>query len=813
LISKEVIPKETITIKSPLKKTPSKEVTSQKTPSKKSSTKNPTRKILFKHGRAIGDALMFTSGIRDFKLLFPSIHINVESNFAALWENNPYLDRSIKYKDPGVEFHRVGYPIINNCNNSYMHFTAGFLYDMIAAADAYEPLPMSIGEFTAVFAGGEVGDYDGGISNGKVQGKLGELKKKYGTRRHQGGLKFIPEDIRKKAFGNQDKFNSVFGRQWADIHLTEKEKSYSLIEDLYGEDVKYWVVAPGGKTDCTCKIWDWRRFQDVIDHFDGLIKFVTIGRGDHIVEKFKNTIDLTDKFNDNIRGLIQLVYHSEGCVTGVTFLMHLAAAVPPQYGYGRKPCVSIYGGRENTSFTWYCNHQILHTNGAFDCCSAGGCWNSRVIPIPTSPSRNTRLCTHPVKVDGKTIPSCMDVITSGDVIRGIEKYYDGNLYTYMKRSNKPVVKIKTVKKIKVQKGKRINLLASLSTKGGGEQSSLMIAKVLRDAGWQVNFHSWDKIHQNYAKEKVSKWSFKNKMLEHMETGIPLLFYANDQIQPFLDHGQEVVEKSSMLIVGINYINAGLPKCRWLDKTGKLKAVIFQNQEKKLEYLRDQIGQENTKLVVLFGAINLDKYYELSVKKRESRDEPFVVLKHSMPDSRKYVTQESLKGGEKIHLWQKKYFKELDVDFYKRLLKDTRKNVRFEFMEAHPELVKEFGKDNPRMIFHAWDSMDVGEFLERGHCYLYRTSNKWRDQLPRTLLEGMCVGLCPIVEPRDGPYDRIQYGRNGMYFCHYDEALLHLKTLERKTDLCYSLGNAAKQSIKKNYDPKMWVDIIEELCFR
>lgn len=778
---------------------------------KKSANVIKERKIIFKHGRAIGDALMFSCGVRDFKLLFPHIRINIDNNFPAIWENNPYIDISIKKGDPGVEFYKVGYPIINNCNNSYMHFTSGFLYNMIAVADAYESLPMSIGEFTSVFSGGEVGDYDFGKADGDIKGPeiLKSLHKKYGTRRHVGGLTHLPEDLQ-KVFGKQDKFCTVFGRQRADIYLTEEEKSYNLVKDLYGEHIKYWVVSPGGKSDCTCKIWDWRKFQDVIDYFDGMIKFVIIGRSDHLVEKLKGVIDLTDKFNDNVRGLIPLVYHSEGCVSGVSFLMHLAAAVPPRFKSERKPCVAIYGGREPTSFTAYCNHQILHTNGSFDCCDNGGCWESRITALQTNPSRNKRFCKLPMEVEGRTIQACMNSITAQDVIRGIEKYYDGNIYTYMNPVTSKKKKVKLVKDKKVQKTakREINVLASLSSKGGGEQSACMIVKLLRKAGWKVNFHPWDIVHENYKDIEKSKYSFRNGMFENMVRNVPLLFYANDQIGRFLKDGEKIVEKSSMLIVGINYVNAGLPKCRWLDKTGKLKGVIFQNTEKKNEYVRDQIGLEDTKLIVLFGAIDLDKFYELSPQKREKGD-PFVVLRHSVGDYRKFVTKDSVGRGEKIHLWQKKYDKELDTKFYSRLLKDT-KNTRFEFMEGHKELI-EFFRGEPRMVFHKWNTMPVEEFLSRGHCYLYRTSNLWRDQLPRTLLEGMCAGLCPICEPRDGPFDRVIHGRNGFLACHYDEWLLHVKTLERKTDLCYSLGNAAKQWIKNNYDPRKWVELIEELC--
>jgi len=784
---------------------------------KDSQTSGGSRKIVFKHSRAIGDALMFSSGVRDFKLLFPDIKINVDSNFPALWENNPYIDKSIKKDDPGVEFYKVGYPIINNCNNSYMHFTAGFLYNMVATVDAHGRLPMSIGEFASVFSGGEVGDYDLGKADSDVEGPelLAALQKKYGTRRHVGGLTHLPEHLQ-NVFGKKDKFCTVFGRQRADLHLTKEEKSYSLIKDLHGDHVKYWVVAPGGKSDCTCKIWDWRKFQDVIDYFDGMIKFVIIGRSDHIVEKLKGVIDLTDKFNGDVRGLVTLVYHAEGCVSGVSFLMHLAAGVPPKFKMERKPCVAIYGGREPTAFTAYCNHQILHTNGSFECCDNGGCWHSRVIPLPTNPKRNTRFCKQPIEVEGRTVQACMNAITAQDVIRGIEKYYDGNIYKYMNpaTSRKKAVTLSKKKKSKsVTKStaeKEINVLASLSSKGGGEQSACKIVELLRAADWKVNFHPWAQVHENYNKKglDINKYSFKNEMSEHMVEGVPLLFYANDQIGAFCRDAGPVIEKSSAVIVGINYINSDLPKCRWLDKTNKLKAVIFQNTEKKDEFERDRIGFEDTKQIVLFGAIDLVKYLEVCPKKRESKEEPFVVLKHCVADGRKYVTEGSVKGGDRIHLWQKKFDKELDTKFYSRMLNDV-KNVRFEFMEAHKELVEAF-KDEPRMVFHKWNSMDVGEFLSRGHIYLYRSSNHWRDQYPRVVAEALAAGLPVLSEPRDGTKDRVVHGETGFYCCHYDEFLLNVRTLRRKTDLCYEMGNTAKRWAKKNLDPEKWVEVIEEV---
>jgi len=345
----------------------------------------------------------------------------------------------------------------------------------------------------------------------------------------------------------------------------------------------------------------------------------------------------------------------------------------------------------------------------------------------------------------------------------------------------------------------------------------MIVHLLRKSGWKVNFHPWAKVHENYDKKLlgISEYSFKGGedgfggfgIGLHMVEGVPLLFYANDQIGAFCKEAERVVEKSSAVIVGINYINSDLPKCRWLSKTGKLRGVIFQNTEKRDEFERDRIGFEDTEQVVLFGAIDLEKYLEVCVKKREE-DEPFVVLKHCTADWRKYTTEKSAKTGDKIHLWQKNFTKEIDVKFYTRMLKDT-KNTRFEFMEAHSELVNAF-KNEPRMVFHKWNSMDVSDFLSRGHIYLYRTSNAWRDQYPRVVAEALAAGLPVLSEPRDGTKDRIVHGNTGFCCTHYDEFLLAVRTLRRKRDFCYKMGSAAKEWARKNLDPRTWIEVIEEL---
>lgn len=744
-----------------------------------------SRKIIFAHGRAPGDVLMMSAGVRDFKALFPGIKVNVETKFPELWENNPLLDRSLARDTPGVEFYNVGYPHIQNCNDGFIHFTFSFLLDMISQVDAVQRLPVSLGEFAAALCGGGDKDFSEGGDHPKEP--FISWRKKYG------------------------KMVATAFRQYGDIYLTEREKEYDGIRDIFGVE-NYWIIAPGGKRDCTTKIWDWSRFQKVVDHFDGLIKFVVIGRSDHLIEGIRGTINFVDK-TKNLRDLFPLFYHAAGVVSGVSFPMHLAAAMPPHIKRERKPCVAIYGGREPVSYTGYCNHQILHTNGALPCCDNGGCWQSRVIEIAKDPENNKRMCHSTIQAGGRTIQRCMDMITAEDVIRAIERYYEGGMYQYTRPARERIQVVRPLHTAIERKAnavkKEINMLASMQSSGGGEQSAQKIADVLRKDGWKVNFYAWDRVDGRFAGWPMEGTTYKNGMATSLVEGLPLLFYANDQVGEFCDEQKSsaIVQKSSVVIIGINYCNGALPRCAWLSKSGKVRTVVFQNREKLEEFRRDAVGFDRTNLIALYGAIDLDRMYEIKQARRE-KDEPLVVLKHCKADYRKYVTSKSVGNGEKIHEWQKYSSKEEDIKFYARLLADCKFPIRFEFMEAHPELLAAFPSD-PRMVFHKWDEMPVADFLRRGHIYLYRTSNLWRDQYPRCVAEALAAGLPVLTEPRDGTADRVVFGDTGFYCVDYDQFLDSIKKLHRKEDYRYHMGYAAKEWAKKNLNPARWIDIIEE----
>ena len=214
-----------------------------------------------------------------------------------------------------------------------------------------------------------------------------------------------------------------------DIHLSSLEKSWiSQVQELTGEEIPFWLVAAGGKYDYTVKWWSTERYQQVIDHFRGRIQFVQIGEVSHHHPKLTGVIDL--RGHTTLRELVRLVYHAQGVLCGVTSLMHLAAAVETKVGRPpHRPCVVVAGGREPVHWEAYPFHQFLHRVGALACCAYGGCWRSRTLPLRDGSDLDTpeNLCLDVIQ----NLPRCMHMISSADVIRSIEHYFEGGALDYL----------------------------------------------------------------------------------------------------------------------------------------------------------------------------------------------------------------------------------------------------------------------------------------------------------------------------------------------------------------------------------------------
>lgn len=229
-----------------------------------------------------------------------------------------------------------------------------------------------------------------------------------------------------------------------DIHISEDEKTWiSQVEELGIKD-DFWIINAGGKPDYTSKIWFPDYYQEVVDHFKGLITFVQVGENHHLHPELKGVINLIGK--TDIRQFIRLMYHSVGVLCPVTFAMHAAAAVPVKEGRPlNRAGVIVASGMEGFQWEAYPHHRFLGLNGCLPCCDNGGCWKARCMKVKDGDSKNDDLCLYPIKKEPKTvdisrfkdvidgdfqIPKCLDMIKPKDVIRAIENYYIGGSLSY-----------------------------------------------------------------------------------------------------------------------------------------------------------------------------------------------------------------------------------------------------------------------------------------------------------------------------------------------------------------------------------------------
>lgn len=214
-----------------------------------------------------------------------------------------------------------------------------------------------------------------------------------------------------------------------DIHLSAEEKAappsgFELPEH-------FWIVIGGGKKDFTAKWWNPASYQAVVDHFQGKIAFVQCGEAGHWHPPLENVINLVGK--TSLRDFVRLMHHADGVLCPVTFAMHLAAAVETKPGRPRhRPCVVVAGGREPPHWEAYPQHRFLHTVGTLPCCADGGCWKSRCQLVGDGDEKDRRnVCERPVQVTPDLrIPQCQELIRPKDVIREIERYYQGGLMSY-----------------------------------------------------------------------------------------------------------------------------------------------------------------------------------------------------------------------------------------------------------------------------------------------------------------------------------------------------------------------------------------------
>lgn len=190
-----------------------------------------------------------------------------------------------------------------------------------------------------------------------------------------------------------------------DVHLSEEEKSWTnQVEEQLGYKGKFWLINAGVKTE-DYSLKRWLGYQKVVDLLKHDVQFVQVGGGEatHDHPPLEGVLSLVGQTDG--RQFVRLMNAAEGCLTGVSFPMHLAAAF-------QKPCVVVAGGREPARWEMYPNHAFHYTNGRLSCCAYDGCWKNKPLD-----------CLNWVGNQ----PRCMAMITPEAVAQSVLDYYRGGM--------------------------------------------------------------------------------------------------------------------------------------------------------------------------------------------------------------------------------------------------------------------------------------------------------------------------------------------------------------------------------------------------
>lgn len=340
------------------------------------------KEIVFHNRQRIGDMLMFTTGVRDFKTAFPDTRVNVISTAMHIWDHNPHLDRTLAtYLENGHTLESIkaeDYPAHTNV--------------------------VKIGPGKMTNASNRIDWHFANAYRVSMEDNLGV---------------HIPQ-----------------GESRPDIWLTREEYEAPRVTPD-----PYWLIIGGGEKGWGCKMYPWDRWQEVINQNPDLLFYQLGSQGDgHPKLQGKNVVDYigkTEDRNTGIRDLFKLFLNAEGSIGLVSFHMHLSGAL-------YKPAVVVAGAREPVSFTRYQGHQYLSNEGCLPCAETTACWHCATHACTNLVNDKGEHVTL-TKEDGAhardgIMPRCVDMIEPQDITRAINEYYRGGRLIKGQVSQKPKFK-------------------------------------------------------------------------------------------------------------------------------------------------------------------------------------------------------------------------------------------------------------------------------------------------------------------------------------------------------------------------------------
>lgn len=414
------------------------------------------KEVVFHNRQRIGDMLMYTCAIRDFKKAFPNTKIGVCSTAMHIWDNNPYVDYTMHQN----EFERI------MCD------------DNIGTDIVYDKNKKDVlrKEF-----------------EGKIFVRIGPS----GLTNNSNWKDWHFSNAYRISIEERLGISLAQGNSWGDIWFSKEEYDAPRVEQR-----PYWIIITGGEKGWGCKMYPTVRWQELIDKNPDIL-FYQLGNSGDKHEKLQgaNVVDYIGKTESGekaLRDLFRLFLNAEGSIGLVSFHMHLMGAL-------QKPCVVVAGAREPVSFTQYAGHRYLSNDGTLPC-AIKACWacdisackalvdmkTGQTVKLSDTPKGK---CYGTDEERASVMPKCVDMISSDDVTKALQMYYIGGRLNKTKPAEKPKVNIgEAVIKPMIMKEKQ--------TTDKTVETPKKEAYGMTFGGGALTERDWEFMQETFAKFKV-----------------------------------------------------------------------------------------------------------------------------------------------------------------------------------------------------------------------------------------------------------------------------------------------------------------------
>jgi len=300
----------------------------------------PKKEIIFHNRQRIGDIFMFTCAVRDFKKAYPDVKVGTMSTAMHIWDNNPYVDRTLK------PFYAEGKTLENVTPADFLNGSTNVL---------------------------KIGP--GGLTNSSNR------------------IDWHFANAYRMSIEKALNIHIEQGESRGDIWMTREEyDAPRLFKD------PYWLIVVSGEKGWGCKMYPFEKWQEFINQNPD-VNFVQLGTNGDNPPRLQgtNVVDYVGKTEDKqtgIRDLYKLFLNAEGSISLVSFAMHLSGAL-------YKPALVVAGAREPVSFTQYHGHRYLANDGCHPC-SINACWHCDIKSCPHVNAKNEPLCVEMIAPEDLT---------------------------------------------------------------------------------------------------------------------------------------------------------------------------------------------------------------------------------------------------------------------------------------------------------------------------------------------------------------------------------------------------------------------------